>query len=364
MVIFDFDEYFIKGCVIPCICFIFGLAVVVASTLILIKNYNGISRYSFIKRCYLIYPPAMILIFGFVFLTIIGQTLKYGVFLLTENSSDALYQVGLVEKIQPISLPPRYSTDEPYGKAVEAKIDGSVYYFMSGNELSLNDTIEFQYLPKSRMVLSYQSISYSEYLDKADTEISTERISKIDPIFALVFTGVMVLFALFAKSQYWDRKLEQIVQADDEEWEKNEVRFHISYVKTAAIFSVTVIFASVLLSYLFSTFLILLLGIIVAIVGFALMFNEYKCWRLIYTDNKITVSHYMGIEETILFSDIIAINDTIENLVLTRGAVYRVVKIRYRSSVLRRTIEQTITLDYRHHVGISRFLKYYRTRSI
>ena len=360
MVTFDIKEYFLKGFVIPFICFILVLILVIVSIIKAIKNYKSISSYSFTKRFFLLLFPTMTMALGIVFLSIVGQTLKYGIFLLGENSTDAVWQVGQVKSIEPLPLSPQYSVNNTSGMPAEVNIDGSVYYLMSEDLLSPYDTIEFCYLPQSRIVLSYQPISYLEYINQAAMEKNTDSASEVDLIFVTIFAGVMTLFALFAKTQYLDQKLERKIRMDEKSWDKNEISFHSSYVKSALIFSTIIVFLGALLSLLFSQLLILLLVIIVVIAGFAIMLNQYKNWKLSYTDDRITIFTGMGKQETILFSDVVSIDESIENLFLSRGAVYKIVTIKYRTSIAKRILVQTIKLDYRYHIGIVRFLTFYR----
>ncbi len=361
MITFDISEYRIKGCIIPCICFILVSLIVIVSIIKAIKTYKTFSVYSLIKRFFLLFFPTMIAVLGIPFLAIIGQTLKYGIFLIGESSTDAILRVGEVESIEPLSIPPQYSINKFSGMPAEVKIDGTAYYVMSDSLLSQSDTIEFSFLPKSKMILSYQSISYAEYADRIILQQNDKDASEIDPIFAIVVISFMILFAVFSKFQYFDRRLERKIRLDDEHWDKNEIRFHPSYIKGAIVFSVIVLCAVGVLSVLFSNFVILFLAIAVIVLGLAIMLSEYKNWQLSYAEDKIILSAFGGKQEIISLSNVVSVDETLENSFLSKGFIYRIVKIQYRTVIAKQMITQTVKLHYRFHVGIPRFLAFYRT---
>ena len=360
MVTFDFNEYFLKACVIPFVCFIFGCIIVVFSIVKAINLYKKFSSYSLIKRCWL-FIPVMSFAFGVVFLAILGQTLKYGIFMFVEDSSDAVLTVGQVDSIEFLEFSPQYAVNKGEGIPAEVEMDGNVYYVMTGNLLSRYETLEFTYLPKSKIITSYQPISFLEYDSRKSVENNTDNPSKIDPIFAIGFVGVMLLFVLIKKTQYWDQKIEQKIRMDEEHWEKNEIRFHSSYIKSTMVFLVILVLTGGALSFAFSNWIILIGAGTVGALGLVFRLNDYRIWKMDYTEHGIVIFSSLGRQEIIPISNVISVKESIEDPFIARGLVYKVVTIKYRTLLKKHSIVQTVKLDYRNQIGIRRFLAFYQS---
>ena len=353
---FEYQEYFTKGCLWSLCFFLICLFFVVFGLLSFIKIYKNAQKTheKFLRTYIKALIPFMVMALSFVCIGVINQTLKYGIKLIGEKESDAIEYIGRIEAIEEISLPPRYvhEGDNSLRTAV-LKIDGIKYYCMSADDLTSNDTIHIRYLPKSKVILSYQKVPYSEW----ETPVmNNESKYEFDPLFMVVFTVALILFALYSKSQFFDQKLVKRISEDEKRWQKNEIRFHHSYIKQSIVFGIIIIIAAMMFLIAFQEITMPLLILIALVGGGAHIYDQYKNWHLAYNDQELIFYSGFGRKETISKSSIIRIEETLENAFLAKGKIYRLVIIQYRTKVLGRTSIQTIKLDYRFHIGISRFL--------
>ena len=80
---------------------------------------------------------------------------KHGIHLFTEKEQDAINDVGTITKITRTYGNNKYSYgDEKNVYASYIYIDDEKYYIMYIGDLSIGDEVEFEYLPKSKVVLS------------------------------------------------------------------------------------------------------------------------------------------------------------------------------------------------------------------
>ena len=92
-----------------------------------------------------------------------SATLKHGVHLLYEKESAKVEGVGEVTDFETF-----FNGVQSYqynGKTVQAcyvLIDGEKYYIMYKGDLKVGDEVQFEYLPKSRVILSIQEVDNVE----------------------------------------------------------------------------------------------------------------------------------------------------------------------------------------------------------
>lgn len=143
---FDYNEYRKYNLIIPIIQLI---AVLCFAVINLIEMVNAIQR----GQSYAYEIGAIFLLLPFTIATC--SVLRTGWYLLFENIKDSQYSEGQIQKIQSISIAPRYYIE---GKPVRPSwvyINGTKYYFMNASNLVVGRYITFSYLPKSSFVLHY-----------------------------------------------------------------------------------------------------------------------------------------------------------------------------------------------------------------
>ncbi len=354
---FLFQEYLLKGCILSCVFFIAFLLISVWGIVFFIKQYKKAlqGQCSIPKRILTVFVTA-VTIMGIPFAALTFQTAKYGVNMIGEKEADAISVVGKIESIQYLSLAPRYKGEKDIvGKTAEIEIDGIRYYFMSSDGLAPSQVIKFRYLPQSRFVLSYQQADFSEW-EPPIKEAPMKRSPQI--LFIAVFSVIMIAASIITKMQLTDRRLEQIVNADDQKWNQNVVRYHPSHWVEAIIHSIVIAIIGIVIAFLFNQWQIVIMLLFVISGGLSIVWGNYKKWKLVYNENELIIFWATGKSERIPLSRIISINETYENFFWSKGKVYRIVKIQYSTELCGKTILSTIKLDFRYHVGIRQFLDF------
>ena len=100
-----------------------------------------------------------ILVISFAIFMVV-PSFKHGIYLFTEKESDALVNSGTITDItatygnNKFNYENKHSTHSYY-----VYIDGDKYYIMYIGDFNIGDEVEFEYLPKSKIILS---IDYAE----------------------------------------------------------------------------------------------------------------------------------------------------------------------------------------------------------
>ena len=202
---------------------------------------------------------------------------------------------------------------------------------------------------------------YTDYIDSSDTvtQVEQTRPTGVDPIFVIMFTGVMLIFALGFKSDYWDHRIERKIRQDEEVWTRNEIRYHSTYLKDSIIVLVFIFIVGILFSIISANIIPSIFAFFAILLLLAHAINQYKSWSLQYTDDTIILSLSNGRKETIPLSDIVSVNESIENTFISKGTVYRIVTIKYKTKWGKHDLIQTEKLDFRYQIGINRFLDFF-----
>lgn len=352
---FEYNEYLIKGCIVPLIVTIVALSVTIISLLFLIKTYRRIieGQIQRTKSMPIALLCILLLVVGVTTVSLCSQTLKYSIKLIGEDERDAQEIVTRIEKIDPISISPCYVIDGNYAdKSAEVLANGVIYYFMSSEKLNEGQIVRIRYLPNSKIVLAYSEADESELLDYLGN--SGEKIF-FDPVFCVMIIIVSAVFGLIAKDEFFSNKKAQKILADDLNWDKNEIRFHKSEITDAMIISTICAVVGVLISFIFNDLTIIPFLFILIIAWISISFGKQKLWRLEYNEKELIYCSEFGRKEVIPVANIISIVEKFEEPFWARGSTYRIIKIIYRPTLTQSSMYRTIKLDFRCHVGIRHF---------
>ena len=350
---FDFQEYWINGCIFPLLILIIAIAFIVIGLIGAFKLYQKVAQKHMKKFIGFV---LMVLCFfsvtgGLIFASSSTDTLRYGLHLFGENEEDAIEIVGRVEQIDVLSIAPNFTdvNGQPISKTAEVKIDGVKYYFMSAESIREGDVLRIKYLPKSKMVLSCEIAPVSEWAP------SYEDPRMIDP-FILLAWGVIVV-CVFVKYQYLDPKAQGKVFLDDETWTKNEIRFHPFYRREGIFLIIFIFTVGTLASILAAEIMMFIVSLIVLGCYITISIEKYNNWRIEYNETELIYYFGYGRKEIIPMERILSVNETYENMFLSRGQIYRIVTVRYQSNLSSASKVTSLKLDFRYHVGIRRFLQ-------
>ncbi len=143
---------------------LFVIAFVLATLFILSMNIftgNNFSKFNLSKIIILL---CLLICLSEFFIDSIGH-LKYGIFLLTQKSSNSLKTTGEIEKIIELKNPfvhnykyARRDYETKNSNAHLITISGKQYYFMIKGDLQVGEYVEIKYLPKSTIVLEVKII--------------------------------------------------------------------------------------------------------------------------------------------------------------------------------------------------------------
>jgi membrane protein YdbS with pleckstrin-like domain len=350
---FDFQEYWINGCIFPLLILIIAIAFIVIGLIGAFKIYQKVAQKHMKKFIGLV---LMVLCFflvtgGLIFAATSTDTLQYGVHLLGENEDDAIELVGRVDKIDAVPVIPSFSDnhEQSTSQAAEVTVDGVKYYFMSTHNIHEGDILRIKYLPKSKMVLSYESAPVSEWT------ASEPEPRKISP---LVLIAVVVIgICCFVELEYFAPEAQRKAFLDDESWTKDEIRFHSVYRRQAIFFAVVGWIAGLLIGFLTAEMMSGVVVSLVSICGMVIVIERYNNWRIEYNETELIYYFGYGRKEIIPMERILSVNEAYENMFLSKGQVYRIVTIRYRSNSSSTSMIASLKLDFRYHVGIRRFLQ-------
>ena len=95
-------------------------------------------------------------------LFIVVPSFKHGMHLFTEKEQDAIGDVGAITKITRTYGNNKFTYEDKHSAfSSYVYIDGEKYYIMYIGDFNVGDEVEFEYLPKSKIILS---INYKEEL--------------------------------------------------------------------------------------------------------------------------------------------------------------------------------------------------------
>ena len=88
-------------------------------------------------------------------LFVIIPSFKHGIHLFTEKEQDAIGDIGTITKITRTYGNNKFTyEDEHNAFSSYVYIDGEKYYIMYIGDFNVGDEVEFEYLPKSKVILS------------------------------------------------------------------------------------------------------------------------------------------------------------------------------------------------------------------
>lgn len=88
-------------------------------------------------------------------LFIIIPSFKHGIHLFTEKEQDAIGDVGTITKITRTYGNNKFTYEDKHSAfSSYVYIDGEKYYIMYIGDFNVGDEVEFEYLPKSKIILS------------------------------------------------------------------------------------------------------------------------------------------------------------------------------------------------------------------
>lgn len=145
---FDYNSYIVNGLIVPLLIVVFVGLLLTPRVVYAIKQSNCFSQA--IKK--LIFP---MLAFGFVLITTI-PTVSHTVFIPFENKESIMVDEGKIDKIYTSQLSARFGLNGRYVDSAIVSINGKYYLFMSNEKLYTGKRIRIEYLPKSRIILSWE----------------------------------------------------------------------------------------------------------------------------------------------------------------------------------------------------------------
>ena len=150
---FDYNSYINDGLIIPCLIIVFVGLILSIPVCFFIKNKQ------FEK---LIFP---LLAFAFVLLKTV-PTITHTIILPFEGRNNSVKVTGTVDHVNRSIISHRFMVDDSYTDSVIVSIDGEKVLFMSGDGLYAGREIRLEYLPKSRIALSWEYIDGQEIENK------------------------------------------------------------------------------------------------------------------------------------------------------------------------------------------------------
>ncbi len=145
---FDYNEYF-KILFLGSVCIMaFSIIAIVVGTILFIKGNNFIK---FDKRALGYFSSIIVLIFLF---SLGFSPFRHGMHLIGEKETDKIVCVGEVNSFKKVYGNNKYVYNGENTFAYYIFIDEQKYYIMNTGDIEIGDKVEFEYLPKSRIVLS------------------------------------------------------------------------------------------------------------------------------------------------------------------------------------------------------------------
>ena len=138
--VFDYSDYFGRLFTFQLFAIIFALFTLIYGTIKFIKKKSYKSGKNIFFYCLLLI---------FVYFSsqyAIPKFFKHGIHLLSENETNKIVNTGVVNELD------IHKGRSPYAYIT---IDGQEYYIFSTGDIKIGDTITFEYLPKSKVILSW-----------------------------------------------------------------------------------------------------------------------------------------------------------------------------------------------------------------
>ena len=137
---YDYNDVFSQVFTLPLGIIIVTLFALVWNTVKFIKKKSYKSKKDIFFYCLLILIVVIFIFNQAPFLS------KHGIHLLSENETNKIVNTGVVDGLYKSGgrVPHMYAT-----------IDGQEYYFRIAGDIKVGDTITFEYLPKSKVILSW-----------------------------------------------------------------------------------------------------------------------------------------------------------------------------------------------------------------
>ena len=152
---FNFSQYYKLLSVGSLLIFGFAMLYVIISAGSFFTNNNITDAY---KRFWQVLSSDVVIVVLALYITL--PPFKHGIHLFTEKEQDAINDVGTITKITRTYGNNKYSYgDEKNVYASYVYIDDEKYYIMYIGDFNIGDEVEFEYLPKSKIILS---IDYTE----------------------------------------------------------------------------------------------------------------------------------------------------------------------------------------------------------
>ena len=161
---FSMDEYYapafegeLVGVIVCIVAILFILYEVIKSLRITMAARNSSKFDALFEILFHLLSVAYVVAF---FFTIIWPTFRYSMYLPFETEEHAIVEQGTITNISPVPYSPKFNIDsekKPYF-ASYVKIEETQYYFLTADGLTPGMSVEFSYLPRSRMVLCCRTV--------------------------------------------------------------------------------------------------------------------------------------------------------------------------------------------------------------
>ena len=147
---FDYMEYY-KVLLIASTCImLFSIIAILISTVVYRKSIFPIK---FDARLLRYFISVAVLVF---FFTVGVLPFRHGVYLIYEKESEKIECAGEITEFKKVYGNNKYVYNGKSTFAYYVFIDNEKYYIMHTSDLKVGDAVEFEYLPKSRVILSIE----------------------------------------------------------------------------------------------------------------------------------------------------------------------------------------------------------------
>lgn len=147
---FDYNEYY-KILLIASTCIIlFSIIAILVSTIVYRKNIFSVKFDTKLLK-YIVSIAVLVFFFSIGVLPF-----RHGIYLINEKESDKIECTGEITGFEKVYGNNKYVYNEKSTFAYYVFIDNEKYYIMHTGDLKVGDTVEFEYLPKSRIILSIE----------------------------------------------------------------------------------------------------------------------------------------------------------------------------------------------------------------
>ena len=145
---FNYDEYFIMLFIGAICIMLVALVAFVIDIVIIVKERAFIK---FDKKTVGYITSFILLLF---FFSLVFVPFKHGMYLLNEKETDKISCSGEVHSFEKTYGLNKYMYNGENSFAYYISIDGEKYYIMHTGDIEVGDKVEFEYLPKSKIILS------------------------------------------------------------------------------------------------------------------------------------------------------------------------------------------------------------------